>query len=291
MKKSIFIVVLIVSVFGKIWAQKPESWTDPGKSYRTALELFEREKFGAAQKLFDRVASETAGEMRVISDYYSAVCAYKMLSQDAGTRLTSFIRSHSTSPKINQARFYLGNYLFNTRSYNQALEMYTQTDAYELPPTDLAEFYFKAGYCRLSNGNREGARTYFYEVKDGQSPYAAQASYYYGHILYSEGKYENALREFNKLTGHEDYKAIIPFYITQIYYRQGKYEELLRVAPPLLENTSGSQKADIARMIGDACFRLEDYSRAYDYLLIHKQLSKKQPDRKQIGRASCRERV
>lgn len=280
--------ILVVSVFvffllipSALMAQKVEAWQDPGAAYRIALELFEREKYGSARKIFEQLSAETSGEMKSISEYYAAVCAYKTLNQDAGTRLSAFIRANPASPKINQARFYQGNFLFNSRSYKTAAELYSQVDAFELPGSELPEFYFKAGYARYATGNSDGAKNYFFEVKDGRNPYAPQASYYYGHILYTEGKYENALREFNKLLTDNDYKSLIPFYITQIYYRQGKYEELLQVAPPLLDQTSGQQKGDIARMIGDSYFRQEKYSQAYDYLLIHKQFAKGGTDRRQ----------
>jgi TolA-binding protein len=281
MKRIISYIVFGIMLVGPLYAQKPESMGPMQESYKTALELFERQKYGSAGKLFEELSQQGTGEIKSMADFYAAVCSYKMASEDAGEKLSAFVRAHPTSPKLNQARFYYGNFMFNSRSYKDAGKAYEQVDAYELPPDDLPEFYFKAGYCRYLNGDMEKARAFFYEIKDGINPYAAQASYYYGHILYTEGKYESALREFNKLTADPWYMSIVPYYIAQIYYRQEKYEELLKVAPPLLTNVSGKQKADIARMIGDAHLRLGNYAEAYEYLQIHRQFGKGTPDRPQ----------
>lgn len=281
MRKIISVVFLAIVLAGRVDAQKPESMSPVQETYKTALELFERQHYGPAGKLFEELSRRSSGEIHSMADFYAAVCAYKMASEDAGEKLSAFVRAHPTSPKLNQARFYYANFMFNSRNYKIAGQSYDLVDAYELPPDDLPEFYFKAGYCRYLNGDKEKARTYFHEIKDGKNPYAAQASYYYGHILYTEGKYESALREFNKLTTDPWYMSIVPYYIAQIYYRQEKYEDLLKVAPPLLTNVSGKQKADIARMIGDAYLRLGQYVEAYEYLQIHRQFGKGTPDRPQ----------
>ncbi|MGC8865728.1 MAG: tetratricopeptide repeat protein [Bacteroidales bacterium] len=281
MRRIIWIVFVGIMWMGGLHAQKPESMNPVQETYKTALELYERQHYGPAGKLFEDLSRRGSGEIQSMADFYAAVCAYKMSSEDAGEKLSAFVRAHPTSPKLNQARFYYGNFMFNNRSYKTAGQSYDLVDVYELPPDDLPEFYFKAGYCRYLSGDKEKARTYFHEIKDGKNPYATQASYYYGHILYTEGKYESALREFNKLTADPWYMSIVPYYIAQIYYRQEKYEELLKVAPPLLTNVSGKQKADIARMIGDAHLRLGNYTEAYDYLQIHRQFGKGTPDRPQ----------
>lgn len=283
MKKLVFIAcgVCLSIFFIPIKAQKSYSLIDDEIQWQTAIELFEREKYGAAQHIFEQISKNTNAEKKMLANYYSAVCSFKNKNPDAGQQLMNFIQKYPTSDKINQVKFYRACFLFNNKDFKSADQLFTETDTYELPPSHLPEFYFKAGYCRFLVGDMERAKNYFYEIKDGNHIYADQASYYYGHILYKQGKYENALQEFDKLINHPDYKSVIPYYIAQIYYRQGKYEELLQTASPLLENTLGRQKADIARMIGDAYLQLENYSKAYEYLLMHEQLTKAKPDRAQ----------
>ncbi|MDK2909310.1 MAG: hypothetical protein PWR20_877 [Bacteroidales bacterium] len=281
MKKNVLIVLLGLMYVIPVYAQKPESMSPLQETYKIALELFERQKYSSSSQLFEELSQQSSGEIKSMADFYVAVCAYKMASEEAGEKLSAFVRAHPTSPKLNQARLYYGNFMFNKRSYKDAGKAYDLVDVYELPPDDLPEFYFKAGYCRYLNDDKEKARAYFHEIKDGNNPYATQASYYYGHILYTEGKYESALREFNKLKTDPWYMSVVPYYIAQIYYRQEKYDELLKVAPPLLTNVTGKQKADIARMIGDAHLRLGNYAEAYEYLQIHRQFGKGTPDRPQ----------
>ena len=283
MKKIVFVIgwMCISITFIPLKGQKTHSLDEDEMQWQTAIELFEREKFGAAQHIFDQISNRPGSQKQMLATYYSAVCSYKNMNPDAGQQLQDFIYQYPTSDKINEAKFYQACFSFNNRDFKSADKIFQEVDAYELPPAYLPEFYFKAGYTRFVSGDLERARNYFYEIKDGNHSYADKASYYYGHILYTQGKYENALREFNKLINHPEYQSVITYYIAQIYYRQGKYEELLQTAPPLLENTSGKQKADIARMIGDAYLQLENYSKAYEYLLMHKQLTKGGADRVQ----------
>lgn len=273
------LIAVFIVLAANINAQETSVYKNPAAGYNLALELFASEKYGAAQKIFEDLAKDAVADNVVVahSAYYAAVCGVKLANGDAGDKLQAFIKANPTSSKTNPAKFYLGCFYFTNKSYKQALSAYQDIDVHELSGNELSEYLFKSGYCYFELKQADKAKNNFYEVKDTKGKFAPDATYYYAHIAYTEGKYETALQGFNKVVKHEDYAALVPYYIAQIYYRQGKYDELLSVAPGLLPNTSGKQKADIARMIGDAYFKKGDYPQAYDYLLMHRQMSKANP--------------
>ncbi len=272
-------ILFLLPFYIQVSAQETSIYKDPGAGYNLAMELFTREKYGAAQKIFEDLIQNAKIEnaMLVNAQYYAAVCGMRLANSDAGDKLEAFLTKNPTSSKTNPARFYLGNFYYSNKAYKQALAAYQTVDTHELSGNETGEYFFKTGYCHYDAKQTEKAKNNFYEVKDSKSKYAPDATYYYSHIAYTEGKYETALQGFNKVVKNETYAPLVPYYITQIYYRQGKYDELLSVAPGLLPNTTGKQKADIARMIGDAYFKKGDYPQAYDYLMIHRQLSKGNP--------------
>lgn len=270
------LLVVFIALTLTLNAQETSVYKDPAAGYNLAMELFTGGKFGAAQKIFEELAKDPVADQVVVahSSYYAAVCGVRLSNGDAGDKLNAFIKANPTSSKTNPARFYLGCFYFTNKSYKQALTAFQGVDVHELSGSELGEYLFKSGYCYFELKQPDKAKSNFYEVKDTKGKYAPDATYYYAHIAYTEGKYETALQGFNKVVTNEDYAALVPYYIAQIYYRQGKYDELLNVAPKLLPNTTGKQKADIARMIGDAYFKTGDYVQAYDYLLMHRQMTK-----------------
>lgn len=288
MKKPIVLLIsMMLALFiiePVVMAQQTAIYQDPDAAFNSAVELFDSEKYGAAQRIFDEISRNISAkkpEIAASASYYGAVCALRLSNRDAGTRLESFIKEYPTSSRRNQTYFHLGNFYFAGKSYRSASQAYDNTDAVELPGSLLAEYFYKSGYASFEIGNTAKAKERFLRIKDQDSDYGKSASYYYGHIAYSENKFETALNEFKKLTKTERYKKQVPYYIAQIYYRQGKYDDLLEVAPPLLKNTSGKEKADIARMIGDAHYRKANYSDALEYFEMYRANTRTQPSREE----------
>ena len=94
MKKLVFIAcgVCLSIFFIPIKAQKSYSLIDDEIQWQTAIELFEREKYGAAQHIFEQISKNTNAEKKMLANYYSAVCSFKNKNPDAGQQLMNFIQ-------------------------------------------------------------------------------------------------------------------------------------------------------------------------------------------------------
>ncbi|MFL5765505.1 MAG: tetratricopeptide repeat protein [Bacteroidia bacterium] len=250
-------------------AQKTQILLDDDAAFKKGIELFQKEKYGAAQRTF-RTVIETHKDpqslVRIDAEYYNAICAIELFNKDGELYLKQFITDHPESPKVKTAYFYMGKYNYRRKKYHDGIDWFNKVDIYDLTTEELAEFYFKRGYCYFESNKFAEAKKDFYEIKDVDNMYAASAKYYYAHILYGEKNYETALVDFLKLEKNETFGPIVPYYIAQIYFLQGKYETVITYAPSLLDSAVTKRAPEIARILGESYYRTNRYKEAIPYL-------------------------
>lgn len=264
-------IVLLVGLFFSIsvFAQKTVHATHEDSEFKTGIELFQKEKFGAAQKSFVKIIEshkDPQSLIRIDAEYYNAICAIELFNKDGELYLKEFIKDHPESPKVKTAYFYLGKYNYRKKKYRDAIDWFEKVDIYDLTTEELAEFYFKRGYSFFESNKLPEAKKDFYEIKDIDNKYAPAAKYYYSHILYGEKNYESALTDFVKLQTNETFGPIVPYYIAQIYFLQGKYETVIIYAPSLLDSAITKRAPEIAKIIGESFYRTSKYKEAIPYL-------------------------
>ena len=249
-------------------AQKTAIYVDKDLLYKQGLELFDKQQYVSAQKNFNEYAlRSTSSLLKADALYYAAACGIELFNKDSEWLMRQFIEKCPESTKVNSANFYLGKSDFRKKKFSETLEYFEKVDRYQLDKDQLAEFYFKRGYCYLQLEENEKAKADFYEIKDVDNKYAFPANYYYSHITYKEKKYDIALQGFSRLIGNETFGSVVPYYITQIYFIQGKYDQVVKEAPKLLNDSDNIQKeGEINRMIGESYFNLKNYASALNYL-------------------------
>lgn len=266
--KLLAICLLLVFEFGA-FAQKSMIYNDPDLEYKTGLELFEKQKYGVAQKHFQN-AIESYGdvniEFKANAEFYTALCAIELFNEDAEYLISKFIAERPENSKVNAAYFHMGKFQYRQKQYHQAIKWFTELNKEKLNKDEKEELYFKLGYSYFMRKKFEKATTAFYEIKDIDSKYSGPANYYYSHIAYQDKNYETALKGFQKLSQDETFAPVVPYYITQIYYLQGRYDEVLEYAPALLESASAKRTPEIAKVIGDSYYKKQQFAEALEYL-------------------------
>ncbi|CAN5595944.1 tetratricopeptide repeat protein [soil metagenome] len=267
MKK--ILCILIVSIIATISskAQLTEIYREQDAPYKKAYELFIKEKYSAAKESFDNYLQTGLGTQlnRINAEYYAAVSAYELFHPDVEKRLNSFIELHPESTKAPLAYFYLGRHYYRLKQYRNALPAFEKADVYYLVGDEVAEYYFKTGYCYFNKNENEKAAKNFHEILNVDSKYQTAAQYYYGHIAYSSNNYKTAIEYFSKLDSSATFGPLVPYYITQMYYEQGKYDELIKYAIPILKNRQPQNSSDITRLIAEAYYRKGDYKNAIEW--------------------------
>ena len=252
-----------------IYAQKSLFYSLPDQNLKEGLELFEKQKYVAAQHYFDVVIKKEAlvnSETKATAEYYASLCAMELFNPDAVKRITSFISSNPANCKVNDAYFNLAHYEYNNKKFKRAAEWFEKVDVHKLNSDQLAEYHFESGYCYFMDKNFEKARLNFYEIKDIDTKYTSPALYYYSHIAYEQKNYETALEGFLRLRDDETFASIVPYYIAQIYFLQKKYDKVVEYAPPLLDSVVEKRVAEMSRIIGESYYRLGKFKESLPYL-------------------------
>ncbi len=264
---SLIFAVIILCIPG--FSQQTAIYEEPHASFQTALELFNKEKHGAAKKIFLQVADDTGdptAELTGSALYYAGLSAAALFNSDAEQILMTFISRFPTHPGQQIARFQAGNLNYRNRKYEEAVRWYTSINGNQLTAVQKNEYHFKKAYSHFMIEDYGPARQDFSHVKDPTSDYYAPALYYYGHIAYLEGSYDISLAYFQRLHNDSNFGPVIPYYITHILYLQGKYDELLAYAPSLLEVATPRRAPEISKLIGEAHFRKEQFPEAIPHL-------------------------
>ncbi|MEQ8325238.1 MAG: tetratricopeptide repeat protein [Vicingaceae bacterium] len=267
-------VLLLIMVSAK--AQKSIKYDQGEETYRKAIDLFEKQKFGSAQRAFEEVGdiwSDEHTEMSANAAYYRALCGLMLFNTNAENLLIEFITKYPESPKINRANFDLGKYQYRKKRYKKAISWFEQVDVYNLNNEDIAEYYFKLGYSYFQEGQNKQAMQSLFEIKDAETKYSVVAKYYYAHLAYETGNYETALTYFRQIEKQPSFLSVIPYYIAQILFKQAKYDELINYAVPILDSSLAQRASEISRLIGESYFNTSRFKEAIPFLITYVQTS------------------
>ena len=220
-RKRFFLIFSIVLLsVPAVRSQSPFTVKNLGSEYQRAMELYNKEKYPAAIKLFDSyIENEPNKNLISVSEaeYYRAASSLNLFNPDGEYRMVTFIRSHPESPRINDSYMALGNYFYQNKNYRKAISYYEKVNRQELDPAKLAEYFFRNGYSLYMRGDKPKALLMFSEIKDIDTEYTPPAIYYSSQIAYEDKNYLTAMDGFNRLKDDETFGSIVPFYLSLIH--------------------------------------------------------------------------
>ena len=267
---TITLLSAILFVSNPLLSQQSSVFIHENAEFKKAIELFQKEKYGAAQKSFNAVIESTTNVNsleRIDAEYFSAICAIELFNKDGALYLKQFINAHLESPRVKTAYFHLGRYNYRKKKYIEVIDWFSKVDIYDLTIDELAEFYFKRGYSYFNTKQYDLAKQDLHEIKDVPNKYTAPATYYYGHISYLDKHYETALNNLIKIRKDETFGAVVSFYIVQLYYLQQQYDSVIAYAPKLLDTINTKRAPEISRLIGESYFHTKQYKKSIPYYI------------------------
>ncbi len=259
--------LLFFSVSGT--AQKTPVHLSVVNKYQDAVDLFDKEQYGAAREMFaDIIKNSTEGRvlMKINSEYYHALCAARLFNDDAEYLINQFIQQYPESQRITHVQFEMADYHYRNDSFNLAIKWFDTIDVPSLYEEEQFEYYFKLGYAYFKTEHFDEARVAFFEIMDKDTKYASPATYYYAHIAYEQKNYQTALNGFKKLTDDATFSPVAPYYIIQILYLQHEFDEIIDFTVPLIDSVELRRKDEIFRILGEAYYNTEQYDTAIIYL-------------------------
>lgn len=236
--------------------------------FKDALKLFEKEKFGAAQKIFTEIIekySSVRNETHGAAEYYRAVCAIELFNPDAEYLITKFLDEFPESPYAIRARYDMAKFKYRDQAYPEAVYWFALVYEYDVPKDEKTEYQFKYAYSLFEVANYEAAKPLFKQVMETDNMYRTPALYYYSHLAYLDKNYETAYRGFEELRADPKFEPIVPYYLTQILYEQKKYDKIIEFAPQFLDSASTKRQPEISRILGEAYYQTGDFEKALPY--------------------------
>ena len=267
--KSILIFSFLLIFLLPVSSQVPFIAGEAGSEYYRGMELFNKEKYPAAIRLFDSfIRNGDKSDLILVTnaEYFRSIAALKLFNPDAEYKMMMFIYTHPESPRINEARLELGNYFYQNKNFRKAAIYYETVNRQELKSDKLAEYFFRFGYSLYIKGDQSKALLMFSEIKDIDTEYTPPAIYYFSQIAYEQKMYQTAMEGFVRLKSDETFGGVVPFYIVQILYMQKDYDGILSMAPDLLKSAGKTRAVELYRFIGDAYYNKENYKEALPYL-------------------------
>ncbi len=280
-------VSLLALFLGSCVVATAQKYNMSGNEFALAENLFENQKYSAAQQHFNAVSQSSATrEQKIDAKFYSAICALRLFNPDGVGAVKNFIAEYPEYPRMYKAFFELGNYLFHEQQYKEALEMYQKTDMQRFTNYEVLELFYKEGYCYykmndLENGTNEAnsksiyaqktsylelAKPLFNEVKDAtKSPYAENALFYYSYLEYVDGNYESAMIGFEKLADSSMFSPVVAPYICQIYYQNEDYDKLIQYGKKVELTINPKYLGDVYRVMAGAYYKTMQYQQALPY--------------------------
>jgi TolA-binding protein len=272
--QALLYVGLIAS--GNLQAQQTAAYTEPERLYHDGLELYNHQKYGAAQKKFtDFVATSKPSLLTADAQFYAALCALELQNKDGEYLLLTYLDKNPGNNRKNQAFFELGKYYFAGKQHKKAIPYFEKTDFSALNAEQQDEYRYKLGYSYFTKDDFAKALVQLEPLTKKQGIYSSTAQYYVAHIHYTKKNYDTALNGFLKLQNDASFKAIVPYYISQLYYLQGKYDKVIEYSPGLLDSANTKRGPEIARIIGESYYRTNKFAEAVPFLETYKNKSGK----------------
>ncbi len=131
------------------------SGDDLRSEFKRAMDLFSKEKYAAAIRIFDAyIENDNQNDAVSLSEaeYFAALSALRLFNPDSEYRMTSFMARHPESPRLNESRLALGDYFYQNKSYRKACPYYELVRRQELDNDKLPEYFFRYGYSLYVNG-------------------------------------------------------------------------------------------------------------------------------------------
>lgn len=270
-KKSCYLF-LFLPFTTTIIAQKSSINANENASFHKAMRLYNDKAYAASQALFREVSlhSEKHHNLKADADYYDAMCAIKLVQDDADEKVLQFVENYPYNSKKEKAFLNVGNYYFANRKAAHALKWYQKVNEKLLSIEERDELNYKMGYALLVSNYLTDAKSRFQTLL-GNPIYGNDARYYYGYIAYKQENFGEAEDNLSQLANDATYQAKANYYILDISFKAGRFDKSVQIGEELLKITKDKKEiSEISKIIGESYFNLKKYEKAIPYLKTYK---------------------
>lgn len=273
LRKGTAFLLLLLAPFW-LFSQQTTIFTDANLAYKRGLDFYNQRLFGLAQKEFrtamDLLRPVNEPEWTAIktdAELHHAKCAVRLEQPEAEKQVFDFLRTQAPSPESSQAALEIGNYYFESKKYNEALEYYDMAPAGAASGAVRDEIRFKQGYSYFVTKRFAQAKTAFAGLRENtRSEWYFPANYYHGCCSFFEGRYDEAAKAFQRCEQSPQYGRNVPYHIAQIYFAKKQYDLVISYGGGKAQDDKVRNRPELNQLVGRAYFEKGDYKRALPYL-------------------------
>ncbi|HLW15433.1 MAG TPA: tetratricopeptide repeat protein, partial [Flavobacteriaceae bacterium] len=223
-------------------------------------------QYQAAQMRFKSL-KETTDNQTIEADcaYYIAYSAVRLQQPNADRLMEDFATNYPTSLKRNGAYLNVANYYFDSGNYGQARKWYDKVEERSLQGSELNRYNFNSAYSYFKEERYNEAKKHFSRVVNTKE-YGSQATYYLGFIAYEGEDYAEAKELFQVVESESEYAKEVSYYQADMSFKSGEFQKALDFGLEQFPAANRRDKSELAKIIGESYFNLEQYDEAIPYL-------------------------
>lgn len=268
-RKSLFLLLVVAFSIGTANA---DNALDIKHETERAISLMEHGRYSEARHSLSLLRSKVNVDDEVLVrhiDFELARCAFELHDNDVEATLLAFLRRYPESVHVNEVRFMLAMYYCERNEYTKA-RTYLNSVSYKALTEDNKERYnMRMGYIEFVAKNYDKAYQLF-SILSPAGEYADHATYYKSYIHYIRGQYKEAYAGFSSLSSSDNYSKVIPYYLFQIEFARGNYKYVMENGDKLLKQSVEIERTALMRVIAEAWYRQQGYSKAFVYISMYK---------------------
>ncbi|MFN3299423.1 MAG: tetratricopeptide repeat protein, partial [Sediminibacterium sp.] len=281
-KIAAFILLTLFGFCISVQSQETMEWSDPDAAFKEAKQLYQQDQFSLAfpvfKKLYNNGVKQSNMPVQLMADaqYYYIICGLQLEEIGAATLAKTFVELDNHIAHVQMVSFYLGEYYYQRKEYNNALIYYGKSNIVNLNNRQIATMKFHQGYAYFVNQDFEKAKPLFNAIRQlPVDPNYIDANYYYGFLAFSERLYETAIECFLIAETHPDYQHVVPFYLTELYYFSGNREKALTYGESAIKRNGQYYDLQLKQLVGHLLFEKREFARALPYLETYVASSEK----------------
>lgn len=276
----IFFTILAFS--SNIKAQETFELSDPDAAFKSAKQFYQQDQFSLAfpifKRLFNNGIKQSNMPFQIMADaqYYYIVCGLQLDEKGATEMAKTFIALDNHLAHTQMVSFYLGEYYYQRKAYNDALAYYAKCNIANLNNRQIATMKFHQAYAYFVNKDFAKAKPLFNAIRQlPEDPNYVDANYYYGFLAFNDQAYETAIECFLVAESHPDYRNVVPFYLTELYYFSGNREKALSYGEGAIKRNGQYYDLQLKQLVGHLLFEKRAFDRALPYLEAYVAASEK----------------
>ena len=244
------------------------SYTIAERDYLHGIELYEKKKFAASIRFFEKYLEDNPEEELVVdAQFYISSCYMYLENQNADKYLGQFVKNNPKHSRSTMAYFQAGMFFFFFCDSKKTIENLEKVSLEQLNSEEKADALFALAYSYLLEKEYDKSREKFEKVEYMGSDYKYASSYYLGYIYFKIRAYEKSITALERASQNEIYASVVPFIIINIYYHQQNFDEVVKRGTQIIKS---KQKVDsrneIILLTGVSFYEKEDYQSALKYL-------------------------